>query len=117
MDEKERRQNPRFRVTQAAKLVPKDADLPAEIMGRADNISEHGMRVVARRGLEVGTDIDVRFAVGDQILEASAEIVRATATDDGSTDMGIKFNSLSPIDQKFLEQYCRIRPSDDKNEV
>ena len=119
MSTDERRKIPRFRLKGTARANPRSAEtgVPEDIHGDITDISEGGVRFEADTALEVGTEVMIRFAVGDQTVEAAGQVVHVATTGSGSAMLGIKFTNLSPLDKRFIEKYCQIRPKQDKDKL
>ena len=78
-------------------------------MGSTADVSQGGLRFEAQEALDVGSDIALSFAVGERIIEATAQVVHFESGGDGAVSMGVRFTNLSPVDQSFIEKYCRTR--------
>lgn len=107
----DRRQTPRVPHKQFAQAAQHDdaTGVRNEILGVTADMSEGGLRFEAQDGFKEGSEINISFSVGEEIIEADGRVVHFTPRDDGSVTMGIQFVNLSESDQRFIENYCRSK--------
>jgi PilZ domain len=91
----ERRRNPRFEIMRPARLKISPAnpgDTHAEVEGLVHDAAKHGVLVVTRRGIVVGTEIEVTvFLPNDIQTSCAGKVVRVVAnlTADGQFGLGV----------------------------
>lgn len=92
---KERRRNPRFKVMQPARLKISPAhpgDTHAEVEALVHDAAIEGVLVVTRRGVLVGTEVEVTALMPNNVQTTCAgKVVRVVAdfTADGKFGLGI----------------------------
>ncbi|NOZ19497.1 MAG: PilZ domain-containing protein [Planctomycetes bacterium] len=113
MTEKERRKHTRAKLRQIAQASQQDAESTQhELMASTKDVSEGGVRLEARGAFEIGSDIQVTFAMGEEILEAKGNVANFTIQEDGTVSMGVRFSDLSEDSRKLIEEYCKKKLSE-----
>ncbi|MEW6357038.1 MAG: PilZ domain-containing protein [Planctomycetota bacterium] len=108
MTEKERRKHARAKLRQVAQAGQQDAEgARHEIMASTKDVSEGGVRLEARAAFDIGSDIQVTFAMGEEIVEAKGSVANFMIQEDGTVSMGVRFSDLSPDSRKRIEDYCK----------
>jgi len=113
MTEKERRKHTRAKLRQIAQAGQQETEgTQHEIMGSTKDVSEGGVRLEAREAFDVGSDIQVTFAMGEEIIEVKGNVANFVIQEDGTVSMGVRFSDLSEVSRKLIEEYCKKKLSD-----
>lgn len=104
----DRRSQPRITLRRYAEVCQRNEATGERIIcaGAATDISEGGIRFRGRQLFDPFRKIEVRFALGEAMIEAKGRVRHLTFNSRGHVIMGIKFLDMRQEDREFIEQYC-----------
>jgi hypothetical protein len=82
-------------------LIEKDVVINNKIRGQALDISIDGMYIYTQTSFIPGTIFEIRFKIGDRIINAMARVQHAQP----NVGMGVKFVEVSKEDNLRIKQY------------
>ncbi len=114
MPREERRKSTRVPLNQLAQASEENPEtgVREDTLGATMDVSTGGIRFEAKSDIDIGNDLLVSFAVGENIVRASGRVIHFLTKADGSVSMGIQFSELTEGDRDFLESHCQEKPED-----
>lgn len=106
-----RRSEPRFRAINLVSIQQLDeAGTPVnEGVGRTLDLSLHGMLLELSQPFEQGVSVELSFALGDRVVEVSAEVRSVTEVAEEKYAIGLKYDDLAAEDGEAIDAYLDAR--------
>ena len=89
---------------------PEDESGPREGLGRTRNVSLGGVLLEVARSYPLSAVLDLRIALGEDIIAPKARVVRLQELAGDRVEMGLKFVELSPKDRDVIVAFVRTHP-------
>jgi len=96
--------------TTPADGAPEVEGEPREGLGRTRNVSAGGILLEVARPYPLSSVLDLRIALGEQIIAPKARVVRLQELAGDRVEMGLKFVELSPQDRATVEAFIKAHP-------
>jgi PilZ domain len=113
MTSEERRKCPRVPLNQLAQASEENAETGLhDTLGATRDVSIGGIRFEASSDIDVGKDLLISFAVGENIVRANGQVIHFHTKPDGTVSMGIQFSELTEGDREFLQGHCSEESED-----
>lgn len=107
----DRRHEPRLRSLALVEVTERDeVDRPIDVsLGRTLDLSHDGVRLELPHPLLLRSRVDLKLVLGEEVLEARAEVRTVEARDPRRCRIGLRFLALTPAAREALDRWIRVR--------
>jgi hypothetical protein len=80
-------------------------------MGRTLNVSAHGILLESLIPIEVGQEVRINIALGEDVLEIQGKVAHVSPSEENKFRIGIELLAMKEEEEKILRKYIELLKS------